>query len=89
MVLGCAEVPLRWRRLFAIAVYTYMRAGEIDAIQWPDLDLDHDTMHIHRSMDTRRGKGTTRAFASAMAEGPLGGRSNHGREPSFSVSRTR
>jgi integrase len=70
-VLGCAEVPLRWRRLFAVAVYTYMRAGEIDAIQWPDLDLDHDTMHIHRSMDTRRGKGMKTTKSNAARRVPI------------------
>ncbi|HXN30513.1 MAG TPA: hypothetical protein VN894_01580 [Polyangiaceae bacterium] len=25
----CERVPLRWRRLFAVAVYTYARAGEL------------------------------------------------------------
>jgi hypothetical protein len=27
----CPLVPLRWRRLFALAVYTYARAGEIES----------------------------------------------------------
>ncbi len=28
-LVSCERVPLRWRLLFALAVYTYMRAGEI------------------------------------------------------------
>jgi integrase len=48
------RVPLRWRRLFALAIYMYGRAGEITALHWPDVDLDHGTIHIHRSIDRVR-----------------------------------
>jgi integrase len=47
-------VPARWRRLFALAVYTFMRAGEIAALDWSDVDLDHRTIHVHRSTDRTR-----------------------------------
>jgi len=51
----CELVPVRWRRLFAIAVYTYARAGEQAALDWSsDVDLDHGTIHIHRSTDRTR-----------------------------------
>jgi integrase len=47
-------VPLRWRRLFAIAIYTYMRAGELKALDWTDVDLEHRTIHVHKSEDRVR-----------------------------------
>jgi len=53
----CDRVPRRWRRLFALAVYTYARAGELAALEWSDVDLEHGTVHIHRSADKRRGRG--------------------------------
>lgn len=53
------RVPVRWRRLFALAVYTYARAGELAALEWGDVDLEHGTIHIHRTLDEtdRRAKG--------------------------------
>jgi integrase len=53
-LVSCARVPLRWRRLFALAVYTYARAGELTALEWGDVDLEHGTLHIHRSTDRAR-----------------------------------
>ena len=53
-LITCERVPLRWRRLFALAVYTYARAGELAALDWSDIDLAHRTIHIHRSLDSRR-----------------------------------
>lgn len=44
----CERVPVRWRRLFALAVYTYMRVGEIAALEWTDFDLEQGRIHIHR-----------------------------------------
>jgi integrase len=54
---SCASAPLRWRRMVALAVYTYARAGELAALEWTDIDLEHGTMHIHRSLDVKRGRG--------------------------------
>jgi hypothetical protein len=37
-----------------------MRAGELAALRWEDVDLEHDTIHVHRSIDKVNGgtKGT-------------------------------
>ncbi len=58
--LRCEIVPLHWRRLVAIAVYTFARDGELRALRWEDVDLDHGTIHIHRAIERRSGtvKGT-------------------------------
>ncbi len=44
------DVPLRARRLYAIAVYLYARPGELEALEWEDLDLERGTVHIHRAI---------------------------------------
>ncbi len=48
---SCPDVPLTWRRAIAIAIYTYARAGELRALLWEDVDLEHGTIHVHRSID--------------------------------------
>lgn len=47
------EVPLEWRRLVALAVYTYTRAGELAALDWSDVDLERGVLHVHRAVDVR------------------------------------
>src|SRR5262249_20608609 len=51
----CRRVPVRWRRLFAIAVCTYLRPGELAALQCDDIDLEHRVLHVHRAVDRVRG----------------------------------
>ncbi len=55
-LVSCPVVPLRWRRLFALAVYTYARAGELAALRWEDVSFDNMTIHIHRNVDRVRKK---------------------------------
>ncbi len=50
-VLDCATVPLRWRRLFALSVYTYTRPGELAALDWASVDFDRGTIHVHQALD--------------------------------------
>jgi integrase len=47
------SVPVRWRRLFALAVCTYARAGELAALEWDDIDLEHGTIHVHRARTSK------------------------------------
>lgn len=51
----CARVPLRWRRLFAVNVYTYTRAGELEALGVEDVDIAHRVIHVHRAIDRSEG----------------------------------
>lgn len=50
-VLRCAAVPLRWRRLFALSVYTYTRPSELAALEWSAVDFERGTIHVHRALD--------------------------------------
>jgi integrase len=55
-LVSCADVPLHWRRAFAITTYLYARAGEANALTWEDVDLDRRVIHIHRAADRDTGK---------------------------------
>lgn len=50
------RIPLRWRRLFAIATYTYARQGELEALEWGDVDFDARTIHLHRAIERKSGE---------------------------------
>ncbi|HTQ02942.1 MAG TPA: site-specific integrase [Polyangiaceae bacterium] len=72
------RVPMRWRRMVAVSVYLGVRAGELDALEWDDLDLAHGVVHVHRALDrSRPGKakatktGTARRFRIEPALLPL------------------
>ena len=42
---SCEDVPLRWRRQVALAIYLFPRAGELRVLRWEDVDLEHATIH--------------------------------------------
>jgi integrase len=64
-LVSCEEVPLKWRRMFAIATYLYSRAGEVTALRWEDIDLVRRVAHIHASVnrDTGERKSTKSTYA--------------------------
>jgi integrase len=51
-LMRCRRVPLWARRLYAITVYLYPRAGEVRALTWEDVDASGH-VHIHRSRDRK------------------------------------
>jgi integrase len=46
-------VPLEWRRLYAIATYTYARPEELQALMWADVDFTARRISINKSMNGR------------------------------------
>ena len=50
-LLACEDVPLWRRRVYAFAVYTYLRAGEIAALRWDDVDVERGIIIVHQSID--------------------------------------
>jgi len=66
---SCAAVPLRFRRLVALAVYTYTRQGELRARRWRDVDLEHHRIAITTSIDRYTGEeGPTKTSSARTPE---------------------
>jgi integrase len=52
-----AAVPDGWRAVFAAALYTGLRKGELFGLRRNDVDLDHRTITVRRSYDRETTKG--------------------------------
>jgi integrase len=50
-VASCADIPLPWRELHALAAYSYARPGELQVLEWSDVDLDDRKIRITRAWD--------------------------------------
>jgi integrase len=76
-LVSCERVPLRWRRLFTLAVYMYPRPGELEALHREDVDRVHRVALIHRGIDRTSGElkgtktGNTRRIPIETALMPL------------------
>lgn len=55
-LVSCSDVPLEWRRTFAVVTYLYLRAGEGHALAWEDVDLEHGFVHVHQSAHRQTGR---------------------------------
>lgn len=55
-LLECEAVPLRWRRLYALLAYTYVRPSELKVLTWSDVNLDVGTIYVHKAWDRARSK---------------------------------
>jgi hypothetical protein len=45
----CANVPLKWRRLVAVAVYTYARDAELRVLNCDDADIEHGVLRLTKA----------------------------------------
>ena len=45
-LLACDDVPVRWKRLYALSMYLYLRTGELAALEWADVNLDRRYVHV-------------------------------------------
>jgi integrase len=76
-LVACEEVPVLHRRLFTLATYLFLRASELQALAWDDVDFDHGKVHVHRSLkrftdlDKPTKTGGTRRFTFEPALLPL------------------
>ncbi len=50
-LLSCALVPLEARRLYALAVYLFARAGELKALDFSDVDIERGIVSIRVACD--------------------------------------
>ena len=51
-----ANASRRWLRTFVLAAYLGTRAGELAALDWQDVDLEHWTVFIHRAAERDTGR---------------------------------
>jgi integrase len=71
-LMACTAIAREWRRLIALAVYLFPRAGELEALDWEDVDLPRAIVHVHRGTDRERGgsKGTKTGIARRFSIEP-------------------
>jgi integrase len=50
-----AALPAGERGLWATALYAGLRMGELQALDWADIDLDHNLIRVERSWDRQTG----------------------------------
>lgn len=58
-VLACTAVPLKRRHIYALAVYTGLRRGELAVLRWEDIDLDAGNLLVHRAENYETGEEKT------------------------------
>lgn len=51
---ACTAIPRRWRELYAVAGYLYLRPGELLVLRWSDVDLRHGLVRVARAWDYLR-----------------------------------
>lgn len=49
-LLSCDQIPLLWRELYAVAAYSYLRAGELTVLRWGDIDLVAGLMRVTKAL---------------------------------------
>jgi len=52
-IIRCERVPARWKRLIVLATYLYVRRGELEALEWQDVNLEKLYVHVHRAVDSK------------------------------------
>ena len=49
-----------WYPVWALALYTGMRSGELYALQWDCVDLEDNVIYVHRNWTSKKGFGPTK-----------------------------
>ena len=55
-LLACEVIGLEWRELYAIALYTYLRPGELRVLTCGDVDLEAGLIQVNKAWDYEAGK---------------------------------
>ena len=65
-VVGSPAIPLEFRELHTLAVFTYTRPSELFALEWPDIDIDNRAIHITKAIEWTTGeiKDETKTYES-------------------------
>jgi integrase len=76
-LIACAGIARPFRVMYAVAVYAYARAGELEALTWNDVDPEHGVIQINKAIDRETGEvkstksGETRRIPIEPALRPL------------------
>lgn len=57
-LISCEQIPIAWRRSITLAIYLHLRASELRALRWEDIDRERWVIHVHHGM-TREGQAST------------------------------
>ncbi|HEY5376277.1 MAG TPA: hypothetical protein VIK01_21500 [Polyangiaceae bacterium] len=69
-LLSCERVPLEARRLYALAVYLFVRAGELKALQWTEVDIERGIVPVRVSWHRETGEIKQTKTGKASAASP-------------------
>lgn len=54
------EIGHPWYPVWAMALFTGMRSGELYALEWPSVDFDNNMIYVHRNWTSKTGVGPTK-----------------------------
>lgn len=52
-LVACMRVPRRWREVYTVATYLYVRPEELEALVWSDVDWVGEKITVSKSVDGR------------------------------------
>lgn len=70
-LLGAAAVPLEWRTIYALALYTYLRPGELRVLTWGDVDVQRAVVSVVKAWDYREQKEKEPKTRNGVREVPI------------------
>jgi integrase len=70
-LLACSGVPMPWREVYAVALYTYLRPGELWELRALDVDLEAGLLSITRAYDWEDGCAKPPKTANGIRTVPL------------------
>jgi len=59
-IVASPRIPPRWKRIIVLATFLYVRRGELDALQWSDVNLEQGYVHVHSASDRKHVTGETK-----------------------------
>lgn len=55
-LMQCERVPVRWKRIFMLATYLYLRGGELEALECNAVNFDRGYVLVHQAADSDTGE---------------------------------
>ena len=53
-LVGRESLSREWREVYCVLAYTYLRPGEARVLEWPDVDLDTNFVHVNKAWNYER-----------------------------------